>query len=273
MRVLTISAFFMLAACANADEVGDQLDRACKFARYPSVSGVELPVLEGAPSKPPDAGLLSLGAEETLFQMRLIGKGTSLDREMLEAALSDEIAIRERLFAYRQEKPIHSLLLAVDVKRPLPQVREALEIACDAGIAEVYLLARSSEPLPTPEVPDRELYERLRAYPPAERAIHTAMAIEEAITLCPGLTEMFAAIASAPPEMKCEMMASGTREALGGFCLVDEDAYISAILATSVPLTATGFVVIKLEKNATPLDGVAATTWGEAFALLASRAP
>ncbi|MFC1611740.1 hypothetical protein ACFL6C_12330 [Myxococcota bacterium] len=240
----------------------------CAHATLPDLSGIELPLLKKPAESPPSTPVLILGPEEASMGGRIIGEEDEIDLDAAKEALQEMADQEKQIASYSGKEPSLALGVAVDQNHPYQDVFVTLRLARKIGYEHAYLLARPSTTPPPPQVPDPELFHRLRTTDPATKSMLAAKTIDEAIVFCSDLSKVFEAIAYADPMQKCELLVTGTRESSSFPCLVDSDAFLTAVVAMWTPQTWVTFHTVSLDAKAKPPAVAEDATWGNAFAKL-----
>ncbi len=130
-----------------------------------------------------------------------------------------------------------SWVLSIDGQTPRAEVAELFAVLVDAGRAKgrLVLATKPTTPLPQPRDPKRlaALAATLREGDSAMRATILAKTIEQALP-CGELKQTFSALASAKPELRCQLMARGISEGLVDCGCPPDDELLTLIYGVTV---------------------------------------
>lgn len=147
------------------------------------------------------------------------------------------------------------------------KVLDVLRASHAAGVKTVDLIVASNEQVQLPPYPDPDygltFQARLHGLDASQRAVLGAQEIEGLIRLCPWAQEVFAAVASASPDSRCELVAYGLQEALPICLATDSDKVVTAVQVVSQPSSEwrPTALTLKLTDDGEPLEVPAGATW------------
>jgi hypothetical protein len=188
-------------------------------------------------------------------------------------------AVYEAWSAYVRTAPPPSegpTLIVAEAAVPAAAVALLVKLAFEDGRA-VALAADSSTALGWPAWADPAVADatlsRVGAAPPDARLPLIAQEFSQAAAWCPAVTQVFQAVAMAPPESKCTLLAVGLDEALPTcvFTSGPKVVTLAQLLVAPDPVSKRPTSVrLSFDPAAAPLD-LGGGAWREAAARIASR--
>lgn len=232
-----LAATAWIAGCGSSVDPAAHLQPICEAGTFQVTPfQAAVPSLDQPGREIPAAPLLEL----TPSERRVEGVAYDTDRHVL-GALTEARSMGTRMAEIRGEDPPEAplLLVAADASLPTSRVLDELSRAHAAGFRRAQLLGWSRDAVTLPDPPDpafaATMEQELAARSPAERAMHLAQTFEDEIWLCPGANEAFRAVASAPAEHKCILMAKGLEEALPSCPLTDHSRVVTLVHVMGTP--------------------------------------
>ncbi len=242
---------------ASVDPVA-HLEPLCALPMVPGVT--ELATVSGVATTPLEGTLVVVSKDGYRVDWHEQGDASVLQTELMHA-----YEMQKELSRY-SGKPVGPPNIAAEPGVSARDVGVALKLAHQSGYTEARLLFTTGEDLGLPEPLDPAFADELRteldALDPAERQMRLAEIVEGEIALCPPAQETFAAVAAAPADMKCLLIARGMAEALPSCPLTDGDRVLTLMNVVSRPSYDKPIVSVTVTLDETA-DGLPEGSWQE----------
>ncbi|MEM7156254.1 MAG: hypothetical protein AAF799_25600 [Myxococcota bacterium] len=190
-----------------------------------------------------------------------------------ETALADlpSVLEEERDLAKRRGRTVQGWSLIIGGDTPRAEVAAVLETLANSGqkTGSVVLTVEPTGEVPQPRDPKRlaALNAKVGSADPSQKASLLANEVQSAMPPCPGMTEAFRAVATAPANERCTVLARGLSQGLVSCGCPKEDEMLTLVYGISMgfepPKRLTTTVPTTIDPAATPRAGA---TWGEIVA-------
>lgn len=232
---LSLGLLFSLACFCG----GPSVQPAAHLQQVCAEGGLVMSSTALLPLDRPSEALPSVVRVELRPELTLVDGWEESSPEGLGEALAER-AERARALSAHSDPPFEGrLLLMVSPEVSAEVVRDTVHRAHAAGFSALDLAYRSPEAHDLPPYPDPEYAAELKAQladvPLDTRQTLAAREISDLLALCPPAQDVFAAVAHAAPESKCELLALGMDEALTPCLATDGDAVLTALHLLSEP--------------------------------------
>lgn len=177
----------------------------------------------------------------------------------------------ERETARARGVTVQGWSLVIEGDTPRSEVAAVLQTLANAGQTKgsVVLTVEPVGEVPQPRDPKRlaALDAEVGQADPSQKAALLAKEIESAMPPCAGMTEAFRAVATAPANERCSVLARGLSKGLVSCGCPNEDEMLTLVYGVSMgfepPTRLSAVVPVTIDPSAKPRAGA---TWGEIVA-------